>query len=154
MAKKLIEEKHVSALPVTLTADTKYFVRNGLGFDVYLTNSTGTIVAYPLNPSEKLFPITRPAFPVELDQSGNYGYPAARTDSAIAINNATAKMGPVAMLRINRTTEPTYPTNCTCIAGKFKPSVDNFYYIECVYVAGVNGANNVYHYTISQTPTP
>lgn len=46
---KLKHEKYVSALPSTLVGDTIYYVRTGAGFDVYVTNSTGTIVAYPLN---------------------------------------------------------------------------------------------------------
>jgi len=41
--------KVVSALPGTLTADTIYFVRVGTGFDIYVTNHSGTIVAYPQN---------------------------------------------------------------------------------------------------------
>jgi hypothetical protein len=41
--------KVVSALPATLVANTVYYVRVGKGFDLYVTNSTGTIVAYPLN---------------------------------------------------------------------------------------------------------
>jgi hypothetical protein len=42
-------EKVVSTLPATLTADTIYLVRVGTGYDMYVTNSTGTVVAYPLN---------------------------------------------------------------------------------------------------------
>ncbi len=42
-------EKIVSALPWTLTANTLYLVRVGLWFDFYVTNSTGTIVAYKAN---------------------------------------------------------------------------------------------------------
>lgn len=150
--KKLIEEKHVSALPGTLTADTKYFVRNGAGFDVYLTNSTGTVVAYPINPAAVLFPVAGTAYPLEFDRPRNYGYPTALTDSAVSITHATAIMGPVVMVRMNRATEPTYPANCVIISGKFKASVNNYYYFDCVYVGGTAGADNVYHVTISQVP--
>lgn len=41
--------KFVAALPVTLEADSIYYVRVGAGFDIYVTNSSGTIVAYSLN---------------------------------------------------------------------------------------------------------
>ncbi len=41
--------KVVSSLPSSLTADTIYFVRVGTGFDLVVTNHSGTIVAYPLN---------------------------------------------------------------------------------------------------------
>lgn len=46
---KAYQEKHVNSLPGTLTANTKYFVKRGDGFDMYMTNNTGTIIAYPLN---------------------------------------------------------------------------------------------------------
>ena len=58
MPAKLIQEKFVSALPGTLVANTLYYVRVGTGFDVYLTNSSGTIVAYPLNKSVEPFALT------------------------------------------------------------------------------------------------
>lgn len=41
--------KVVSALPGTLVADTIYMVRVGTGIDIYVTNSSGTIVAYKTN---------------------------------------------------------------------------------------------------------
>lgn len=46
-----IARKEVASLPGTLSASTLYFVRTGVGFDIYLTNESGTIVAYPLNSS-------------------------------------------------------------------------------------------------------
>jgi hypothetical protein len=42
-------EKVVSSLPWTLTANTIYLVRTGTGFDMYVTNDTGLVVAYPVN---------------------------------------------------------------------------------------------------------
>lgn len=42
--------KFVAALPAQLEADSVYYVRAGTGFDHYVTNSSGTIVAYPTNP--------------------------------------------------------------------------------------------------------
>ena len=46
---QLRNEKYVSNLPTTLVANTIYYVKNGAGFDMYVTNDTGIIVAYPLN---------------------------------------------------------------------------------------------------------
>lgn len=46
---ELRNEKYVSSLPGVLIANTIYYVKNGLGFDMYLTNDSGIIVAYPLN---------------------------------------------------------------------------------------------------------
>ncbi len=45
----LREHKVVGSLPATLEPDSVYYVRVGAGLDVYVTNSTGTIVAVPLN---------------------------------------------------------------------------------------------------------
>lgn len=42
-------QKVVGALPATLQPDTEYLVRTGDGYDSYLTNHSGTIIAYPLN---------------------------------------------------------------------------------------------------------
>lgn len=44
--------KYVAALPAVLEADSIYYVRAGVGFDIYVTNSSGTVVAYPVNPME------------------------------------------------------------------------------------------------------
>lgn len=44
-------KKVVSSLPSTLVGDTIYLVRVGTGYDQYVTNSTGTIIAYALNSS-------------------------------------------------------------------------------------------------------
>ncbi len=41
--------KYVAALPPELEADAIYFVRAGDGFDLYVTNTSGTVVAYGLN---------------------------------------------------------------------------------------------------------
>jgi hypothetical protein len=46
---ELKQHKYVAALPGTLEADSIYFVRAGSGYDQYVTNHSGTIVAYPLN---------------------------------------------------------------------------------------------------------
>lgn len=41
--------KVVAALPAQLEANAIYYVRAGAGFDVYVTNASGTLVAYPAN---------------------------------------------------------------------------------------------------------
>lgn len=41
--------KFVASLPSTLEANSIYYVRAGAGFDLYVTNASGTLVAYPLN---------------------------------------------------------------------------------------------------------
>mgnify|MGYP003599509383 CR=1 FL=1 len=46
---ELRSEKYVNSLPGVLTANTIYYVKNGAGFDVHITNNSGTIIAYPLN---------------------------------------------------------------------------------------------------------
>jgi hypothetical protein len=48
---KLYHEKVVSSLPGTLVKNTIYYVRTGAGFNMYITNDLGIIVAYPLNSS-------------------------------------------------------------------------------------------------------
>jgi hypothetical protein len=46
--------KFVAALPGTLEADAIYFVRAGDGYDQYVTNHSGTIVASRLNVPKSL----------------------------------------------------------------------------------------------------
>jgi len=41
--------KSVAQLPTTLEPDTLYFVRASTGFDLYLTNKAGVLVAYKMN---------------------------------------------------------------------------------------------------------
>jgi hypothetical protein len=45
----VLQHKVVAALPGTLEANSIYYVRVGAGFDLYVTNDAGTVVAYPLN---------------------------------------------------------------------------------------------------------
>ena len=47
----IVTRKEVNALPSTLSANTIYFVRTGLGFDLYVTDSSG-LVAYKANQSD------------------------------------------------------------------------------------------------------
>lgn len=41
--------KFVAALPAELEPNAIYYVRVGAGFDIYVTNGSGVVVAYPLN---------------------------------------------------------------------------------------------------------
>lgn len=41
--------KFVNSLPAQLEADAIYFVRKGVGYEQYVTNGSGTLVAYPAN---------------------------------------------------------------------------------------------------------
>lgn len=56
----LRNEKVVSVLPSTLIADTVYYVRTGAGFDIYVTDQTGT-TAHKINntaPVQAMFGIS------------------------------------------------------------------------------------------------
>jgi len=46
---RVLHHKFVASLPATLEADSIYFVRVGSGYDQYVTNHSGQIVAYPMN---------------------------------------------------------------------------------------------------------
>lgn len=46
---ELRSEKYVNSLPPTLIANTIYYVKNGATIDIYITNNSGTIIAYPLS---------------------------------------------------------------------------------------------------------
>lgn len=58
--------KEVASLPVTLDADTLYAVRRGIGFDLYITDSTGQI-AHKVNNTDD--PLKSPQF--AYDTAGN-----------------------------------------------------------------------------------
>lgn len=45
----VLHHKLVSSLPGVLQANSVYYVRTGAGFDTYVTNDLGIVVAYPLN---------------------------------------------------------------------------------------------------------
>ncbi len=51
--------KYVAALPAQLDPDAIYYVRAGAGFDMYVTNGSGEISAYPLN---RATPMAVPSF--------------------------------------------------------------------------------------------
>lgn len=51
--------KEVSALPSTLTANTIYAVRRGIGFDLYISDSSG-LIAHKVNNTDD--PLKSPVF--------------------------------------------------------------------------------------------
>lgn len=51
--------KIVASLPTQLEANSIYYVRVGTGFDLYVTNNTGLVVAYALNASASAAPVTQ-----------------------------------------------------------------------------------------------
>jgi hypothetical protein len=73
MTNRIAHQKIVSALPATLDADTVYFVRVGAGFDQYVTNSSGTVVAYRANAAGTTGQV----------QYNNNGLPAGAAKTAI-----------------------------------------------------------------------
>lgn len=73
---KVLQHKVVSALPSTLEADSIYFVRVGTGYDQYVTNHSGQIVAYPMN---------RPASLPVLLGTGAMSYLALAGGSAVPL---------------------------------------------------------------------
>lgn len=50
----ILQHKVVSALPTPLEPDSIYFVRTGQGYDQYVTNGAGLIVAYPSNAAARV----------------------------------------------------------------------------------------------------
>lgn len=67
-------EKVISSLPSTLIANTLYFVRIGTGFDLYLTDSTGS-VAHKINND----PILKTINDMPLQGAGNIDIPTPLT---------------------------------------------------------------------------
>lgn len=51
---KLLHHKVVAALPLPLEPDSIYYVRQGDGFDVYVTNGAGVVDAYTSNAAAKI----------------------------------------------------------------------------------------------------
>jgi hypothetical protein len=58
---KFIIRKEVNTLPSILVKNTLYCVKSGSGFFLYLTNSSGTLVAYPLNNSPLNIVVSNPS---------------------------------------------------------------------------------------------
>ena len=95
------QHKFVAALPATLEADSIYFVRTGVGFDQYVTNSSGQIVAYPAN--DKWDALKTPAIAagaLALDLSSPAGFRVALNQSVTALTLAGVPSGRVVVFTI------------------------------------------------------
>lgn len=80
--------KFVASLPAVLEADSIYFVRVGSGYDQYVTNHSGTVVAYPTNRPTKV--------PVLLNGGiGAFINVSANSTLALTMNNGTTYNLPV-----------------------------------------------------------
>ncbi len=75
---QLKTHKFVAALPGVLEGDSLYFVRTGVGFDLYVTNGAGQITAYSLNIATWTL--------IEV----NLGQPAGRQKVFVAVAGMTA----------------------------------------------------------------
>jgi hypothetical protein len=93
--------------------------------------------------------LTSSGMPLLFDNNRVYGYPTAVTGN-LTVDNITAKQGLVTIVRHNDTVAPTVPSQFKFLGGLYEASVDNFYYINCVYVDIADTSNNVYHYVITQ----
>jgi len=95
------QHKFVAALPATLEADSIYFVRTGVGFDQYVTNSSGQIVAYPAN--DKWDSLKTPAIAsgaLALDLSSPAGFRVALNQNVTALTFAGVPSGRVVVFTI------------------------------------------------------
>lgn len=122
-----------------MTANTVYYVRVGTGFDIYLTNNTGTVVAYPLN---GLSAEASTGTAIQFDRPRHYGTSTAETGN-LTLNSTGAKDQVTAIIRHNQATAPSVPTEWKKVAGDYVASVDNYYTV-------VRFSATVYLYTISQ----
>lgn len=55
---KVLHHKVVAALPSPLEPDSIYYVRAGVGFDMYITNGSGVVSAYEINQKTSPSPLT------------------------------------------------------------------------------------------------
>lgn len=104
-------QKVVSSLPEPLDADTIYFVREGLGFDMVLTNKTGAIAAYSLNPKKPVEADTPDDIPADAPLHQEYlimsGAHEGKTFRVFDVSTTPHKAGEIA------------------IAGQFKVGLNN-----------------------------
>lgn len=88
---QLLAKKIVAALPGSLTANTLYMVKAGVGFDLYLTNDQGTVVAYPLNVKAPSAPVTQPV--LTLESASGYPLISAELASLLARDELQMRRG-------------------------------------------------------------
>lgn len=80
--------KFVAALPAVLEANSIYFVRVGSGYDQYVTNSSGQIVAYPMNRPTKVSALLNGGISAFINLSAN-------STLALTMSNGTTYNLPV-----------------------------------------------------------
>ncbi len=93
--------KYVAALPATLEANAIYYVRAGDGFDLYVTNNSGQVVAYPAN--AKWDTLKAPAIAsgaLVIDLATPAGFRVALSQSVNALSFANVPTGRVVVFTI------------------------------------------------------
>lgn len=97
--------KVVAALPAELEPDALYLVRSGAGFDLYATNHSGLIAAYPLNvgPPGQGFFRTEPITATAAGQTV-FTVPGGYTPGAIFVSLNGASLPPADYTALNGTT--------------------------------------------------
>ena len=86
---------------------------------------------------------------IAFDRPASYGDVTAETGN-ITFDFTNAISGTAQVLRINTATKPTLPASKNLLAGKFVPSVDNFYYFTAIFISGSTWRVDV---TVSQNNT-
>ncbi|WP_448681355.1 hypothetical protein [Pseudomonas nicosulfuronedens] len=79
---RVLHHKVVATLPSTLEADSIYLVRVGSGYDQFVTNHSGQIVAYPLNRPASLPVLLNTGALVGLALVGGNALPVILTDGS------------------------------------------------------------------------
>lgn len=98
------QHKVVAALPGTLEADSIYVVRAGAGFDLYVTNSSGTIIPYALNKVVDQKAFTPVALPVTQAGQVLFSVPGGYTAGALILLRGGVVLSPTEFVATNGTT--------------------------------------------------
>lgn len=85
---RVLHHKVVAALPSTLEPDSIYLVRVGSGYDQFVTNHSGQIVAYPMNRPTKVSVLLNGGISAFVNLSSN-------STLALTMNNGTTYNLPV-----------------------------------------------------------
>lgn len=97
--------KFVNALPTELEPDALYIVRSGAGFDLYVTNHSGLVAAYPLNAPDSASGYFRTE-PITAAASGQTSFtvPGGYTPGAIFVSLNGASLPPADFTATDGTT--------------------------------------------------
>ena len=116
--------KYVAALPAQLEPNAIYYVRAGDGFDTYVTNGAGTIVAYPAN--TKWDVLKSPAIAsgaLTIDLSSPAGFRVALSQNVTSVSFANVPSGRVVVFTITWVQDATggrtvaFPSNVRADGG-------------------------------------